>query len=207
MCYTPKTSLYSFLINFITSLLLLNKSNIDKNNELKIIAYFFMFVGLMQFYDYIFWTTKDIEKNKLFTKIAMITNHLQPIILGLLIYHYTKNIENFSKTILIIYFILILLYSINIWNTLTTTKVTPESSPSLNWEWNHGKNSEFVYILFLLALVLLFYKNFSNKYKYLLAVITIFSFFFSVYKYQFQLSSGRFWCYFAAFTPVIFLLY
>ena len=69
-----------------------------KSKTNKILAFFFGFVGFMQVFDWIFWKNQDMsdpkqeKTNYLFTKIAMIFNHLQPIVLGLLIFIFIHSV-------------------------------------------------------------------------------------------------------------------
>ena len=215
MCYTASTSINTFVIGLLSSLLLYLKSSNDISlssqisSEYKIVALFFMFVSFMQLFDYIFWTNYRNQTNKTFTKIATIVNHLQPIVLAILIYTFSKNsserLSSFSKYLTYFYSIIILLYTINIWNSLEYTEVTEKSSPSLFWKWNAGENAGFVYSVFLITLIILFYSNLPNI-GIFVSIITAMSFFLSFFKYQIQISTGRFWCYFAAFAPLIFLL-
>lgn len=216
MCYTSSTSIKAFIIGVVSSLLLVSLSSFSttltttKTKSYKIIGYFFLFVILMQLYDAIFWNYPPTNKsntiiNTITTKLAMITNHLQPIILGLLIYYFNGTLTTTSKMILIFYTICISIYSLMSWNKISTTSVTDRSSPSLDWEWNHQSGAPFVYFIFLVTLVLLFYQNVKIGGK-LAAFLTLVSFLFSLYKYQIKASSGRFWCYFAAFAPIIFLI-
>ncbi len=210
MCYTSSTSIKAFIIGVVSSLLLITldfkNKNIDTNKSYKIIGYFFLFVTLMQLYDAIFWNhPPPSNTNKITTKLAMITNHLQPIVLGLLIYYFNRNMEETSKIALIVYTICITLYTINAWNKVEYTTVSNRSNPSLDWEWNRQDLASFVYFIFLVTLIILFYQNVKVG-GILAAILTLISFLFSLYKYQIKAASGRFWCYFAAFAPVIFLL-
>ena len=210
MCYTSSTSIKAFIIGVVSSLLLITldfkNKNVDTNKSYKIIGYFFLFVTLMQLYDAIFWNNPPpTNTNKITTKLAMITNHLQPIVLGLLIYYFNRNMEETSKIALIVYTICITLYTINAWNKVEYTTVSNRSNPSLDWEWNHQYGAPIVYFIFLVTLIILFYQNVKVG-GILAAILTLVSFLFSLYKYQIKAASGRFWCYFAAFAPVIFLL-
>ncbi len=210
MCYTSSTSIKAFIIGVVSSLLLITldfkNKNVDTNKSYKIIGYFFLFVTLMQLYDAIFWNhPPPSNTNKITTKLAMITNHLQPIVLGLLIYYFNRNMEETSKIALIVYTICITLYTINAWNKVEYTTVSNRSNPSLDWEWNHQYGAPIVYFIFLVTLIILFYQNVKVG-GILAAILTLISFLFSLYKYQIKAASGRFWCYFAAFAPVIFLL-
>jgi hypothetical protein len=171
----------------------------------------------MQLYDAIFWnypptgesssTTNNSNSNinQITTKLAIITNHLQPIILGLLIYYFNGSLTKTSKILLLFYTICIVIYTISLWNKISYTTVSERSSPSLDWKWNHQYGAQFVYFIFLLTLIVLFYQNIKIGGK-LATFLTLISFLFSLYKYQIKEASGRFWCYFAAFAPLIFLL-
>ena len=146
MCYTSSTSIKAFIIGVISSLLLVYSSN---NNDYKIIGYFFLFVSCMQLFDALFWNyPPPLETNKIATKFAILFNHLQPIVLFLLINHYNKGqIHTGSKLLTLFYTIIITIYTISLWNKVNYTTVTDRSSPSLDWEWNRQKFSSFVYFI------------------------------------------------------------
>jgi hypothetical protein len=204
MCYDIKTSLFALIINIITSITLFMST---KNKQLKTISLFFLFVGFMQFWDIIFWkydASTLININS--TKIAMIWNHLEPIILALLICYYINPLTISSKIIVGIYTVSVIIYSINAWNKLKGTEVTKDTCGSLYWQWNNMKGSMFVYTIFLLCLIILSLQ-FDDWIKLLSISIIVITFFFSFYKYRINSSSGRFWCYFSAFSPILFLIY
>ena len=162
----------------------------------------------MQFFDALFWNyPPPSETNKVATKFAILFNHLQPIVLYLLINYYNKGqIDTVSKWLTLFYTIIISIYTISLWNKVNYTGVTERSNPSLDWSWNRQCGASFVYFIFLVTLIVLFFQNVKTGGK-LAAFLTLISFLFSLYKYQIKVSSGRFWCYFAAFAPVIFLFY
>lgn len=70
----------------------------------------------MQLLDWILWNNQDMTNltqkqiNNIFTKIAITFNHLQPIILCLLIYFFYSKIGYWSKISISIYTILFILY-------------------------------------------------------------------------------------------------
>ena len=98
MCYTASTYINTFVIGLLSSLLLYLKSSNDISlssqisSEYKIVALFFMFVSFMQLFDYIFWTNYRNQTNKTFTKIATIVNHLQPIVLAIILFLKISNL-------------------------------------------------------------------------------------------------------------------
>jgi len=204
MCYSSDASRVSFSVNLITSYILYTYS---KTEYSKIFALFFAFVGLMQLYDLIFWENlSENNINYIFTKIAMISNHLQPIILALLIYMISGKLESLSKIIIIIYSLFALVYSINTYKNINYTLVSKESSPSLYWQWNDQPYAEIVYTLFLMSLVILCFENFEYPINTIFVLITILSFILSSYYYKGQ-SIGRFWCYFSSYIPLLLLIF
>jgi hypothetical protein len=225
MCYSEEQSRKSFLINIITCYALYNYNN-DATH--KVLALFFGFVGIMQLFDIIFWNNQNIKEseqgniNYITTKLAMFANHLQPIVLAYLIYIFTGSLGKLSKIILSIYTVIIILYTFNTYNKIKYTEVTSVSirdtndllfpneeddiiKPSLKWEWNMQEYSTPVYLTFLLTLVVLSYENFNYPFNIILAFINVFTFVLSAYYYKGQ-SLGRFWCKFAAWVPLLFIL-
>ena len=176
--------------------------------QLKVIALFFLFVGGMQFWDSIFWSfDENTTVNKCSTKAAMVWNHLEPIVLALLIVVVMNQpLHTRSKVILSLYIIAICIYTGYAWSKLHGTKKTVKSQDSLDWQWNHMKYASLIYSLFLLCLVILFYDHFTGWVKWFSIFLTIASFAFSVYKYSIKDSVGRFWCYQAAFAPLLFIV-
>jgi hypothetical protein len=225
MCYSEKQSRKTFLINIIACYALYNYNNEATH---KVLALFFAFVGIMQLFDIIFWNNLNITNSKqaninyITTKLAMFANHLQPIVLAYLIYIFTGSLGELSKIILSIYTVIIIFYTLDTYNKIKYTQVTNVSirdtndllfpdleddiiKPSLKWEWNIQEYSLPVYLTFLLTLIILSYENFNYPFNIILAFINVFTFVLSAYYYKGQ-SLGRFWCKFAAWVPLLFIL-
>ena len=203
MCYTASTSIKAFLVAFVSSILLLRVMPTPSG---KVLAWFFLFVACMQLYDAVFWTYPTGSLNRLVTKIACITNHLQPIVLAWCIVLFMGKLKPWSSTLVKVYTILIMVYTVSIWRSLDITQPTKESGDSLYWAWNHGNGAPYVYAYFLLVLCWLLVENVPQG-GTVAAGLTAISFFFSLYKYQITASTGRFWCYFAAYAPLLMLGY
>ena len=206
MCYTAQTSLHAFLFGVISSVILIMKSNSLKmssltSDDIKIIGIFFLFVSLMQIYDYIFWSFPNSRLNEITTKVACLTNHLQPLVLFLLLLYFKKSMK-WSYLIIGIYIILVGCYTVVNFHKLRYTTVSPRSDPSLDWTWNHWKFSSIIYTMFLITLVTLGMEGFSFPFNISFVLLAIFTFWFSFYKYRIKVSTGRFWCYFSALIPV-----
>lgn len=161
----------------------------------------------MQFWDIIFWLNdKKSSINKHSTKMAMIWNHLEPLVLYLLIILLLKRIPLYSTITVTIYTIVTGYYMYYNWDKINGTGPYKNS---LYWEWNHGKGAFLIYSIFLFTLLVLSFENFNGVIMIFTNIIIISTFIFSYYKYNIVKSTGRFWCYFASYAPIlyIFLLY
>lgn len=198
MCYSPKVSLIAFFTNLIGCIILYYYN--------PILSLFFIYVSLMQLYDYIFWTNLGENKiNYYFTQIAMITNHLQPIILALLILYFQKKIKKTSVIMLGIYVASILIYTFINYKNIKYTLVTKDSNNSLFWAWNYGFGRRIIYLIFLLTLCILFIQHLEMPINYIMAIVSVLSILFAWYKFK-GMTIGRFWCYLASFLPLLFVL-
>jgi hypothetical protein len=168
-----------------------------------------MFVSIMQLYDILFWL--NLSENKInywTTKLAMITNHLQPIILALLlVYVAKKKLNKYVIVVVAIYIIACIIYSYNAWNKISYTLVDKKSDPSLFWQWNHLYGSMQFYTLYILVVCLLFYNGFEWPLNFICIAIVLVSYILSAYYYKGKTSIGRFWCYFAGYLPLLLIIY
>lgn len=201
MCYSIQASIRAFAISLLACGVLIVKKT---GRDAKILGWFFLFVSLMQLWDAAFWKwPAPSHLNKVATKAAMIFNHLQPLILLVLILHFKNQASPGSIKFLWLYIALIIPYSLVMWKKIEFTGPGPHGS--LEWKWNKGPHAGIVYFVFLATLCLLFVENIRKPVGTFAAVITAISFFWSAWKYGKQNSTGRFWCYFAAFAPLLFL--
>jgi len=203
MCFSAKDSIIAFSIGFLSSFLLI----LSKNKNHNILGYFFLFVILMQIFDYIFWKNPPPSSiNKSSTFLAMIFNHLQPIILFLLLLKFGISPSPLAYNLIFLYTIIIILYSYNGYKNLKNEeKYTDVFGGSLYWKWNHFKYSSFIYILFLLTLVVLMLQL-QGTIGIIGGILAVVTFLYSFYKYQTIGSTGRMWCKIVAIAPIIFLM-
>jgi hypothetical protein len=193
MCYSYEQSRNNFIINIITSYILYTYKNKAIN---KIIALILGYIGIMQLFDMIFWSTQNIKDpfqaklNYITTKIAMFVNHLQPVVISYIIYSFTGKLGMLSLLILLIYILAMILYTYNAYYKIDYTLVKKihitslnnadkQATPYLEWRWNIQSYYTYFYILFILALIILSYENLPNPYNKLLAAICLISFIFS----------------------------
>ena len=199
MCYTVDASIRAFLINATACAVLFFTK---RSREAKILAGFFFFVGFMQLWDALLWTHPNGTRENLFaTRGAMIFNHLQPIVLAVLI-GLTK-LKRESSWIILLYIVLIIPYSVRSWQAVKGT--APGPGGSLVWEWNRQPNAGPVYAVFLIALCVLFAQNISRPVGIFAAILSAVSMWWSHLAYSKQSSTGRFWCYFASFAPLLII--
>jgi hypothetical protein len=201
MCYTFRASITNGLISLVTSILVYTST---KNEIVKSLALFFLFVSLMQWYDAIFWATGESRINYLFTKIAMITNHLQPLVLYYLI---SRNIEMtmITQISLITYAIYAMIYSIYAFNTIEYTVVTNESAPMLDWKWNNLEGGQTMYFLFLMVFTLISL-NLPGILSLVMLILNFGTFFFSYYTFKRQ-NIGQMWCVISAYAPLVLAIF
>jgi hypothetical protein len=203
MCYTAEASAYSFIVGITVSSYLYTQPSSD----LKIIGGIFFLVSFMQLFDYVFWRTqppwRDIaskDTNRLFTKLAIIVNNIQPLVLAYLIYKYKGSVK--GENLVYLYGLVMVLFMMSNWKLVDDTKVGPDGS--LYWSWNHWEYSGHFYIFFLITLLYLSYYNLSAPYNKVLPFIILSLYIVTYFKYGIEIY-GRMWCYFAPFIPIVFL--
>jgi hypothetical protein len=170
---------------------------------------FYGFVSLMQLYDIIFWDSLKTnggftQTNKITTMIAMITNHLQPLVLAYLISRITT-LHTHSIWITMVYAVIALIYSTDVGRTLDYTVVTKKSQPSLHWKWNTPNEpiipNRMMYGLFLITMVIVVFEL-PSPIRYIVLSTIVLTFAFSFYVYKSTLV-GRMWCYIGAYMPLL----
>lgn len=199
MCYSPEASLSAFVVTTCTSLVLVRYN--------AVLGWFFLYVGLMQLFDLIFWTHRGQNNiNWRTTKVAMIVNHLQPLVLMALLWKFgSKPIASWVVIAVMVYAVVVMAYSVDCWNKISYTVVDVKSAPSLYWQWNDVRGACLVYGLYLFALVALCLDGFAWPLNVTSASVVFLSFILSMYYYKGQTSVGRFWCYFAAYVPLLII--
>ena len=219
MCYSYAQSRNNLIINIITSYILYNYKN---KPIYKILGLIFGYIGIMQLFDMIFWSTQNIKDtykanvNYIATKIAMFVNHSLPLVVAYILYSFIGKLGIISLLILTIYILVISMYTYYAYYKISYTLVNNKYiksnnnsvSPSiygLHWSWNYEPYYEPVYIIYLLALIILSYENLPNPFNIILALIFLLSFLFSRYYFK-GLSFGRWWCKVGAFIPIFFIM-
>lgn len=212
MCYSKNISMYSFLTSIISNAFLIYYSKTAKLNKeyalnLRIFGYGMMFVGIMQLFDYIFWTNQYRNKtNFVTTKLAMIFNHLQPIVFAFLFLIMKGNLEKESLIVTLLYSLFAIVYTYKAWNKTDYTLVNEISTPGLYWQWNYQNYSHYFYAMFLIAVTVVMYQNAIYPLNIIGIFISNLTFFYSLIKYNNKGDIGRMWCHFASLSSLLFLI-
>ena len=208
MCFNAKTSLFTFLIGMIGSILLIFYGNKKYKMDNIVFGIFLIFISLIQLMDFLFWI--DIKNklgiNKLLTFIGPLLNIGQPLILYIIkLIYYKPNIytyTNFNLPVAILNF-LYFIYLFSIYYQFIIKEkilITSTKDGPLSWPWIKYYNPAFYLILF--AINIFYLTNFN--YSLLLFVITYLFLLLSM-KY-FYYSAGELWCFFGAFIPILMFI-
>ena len=206
MCFNAQISLSTYIIGIVGSSILFYQGY-------KAEAIFYFWVIQMQLIEFFLWMTIQSQNhsqcilpsiNKLTTKLAIVINHMEPIILWVAILLFSKiSLPNVVHIIVILFIIVSIFYTLNVFKIKECTTVTDDSYPHLHWKWNHGPNHIIYYSLFVIVLLLL--SLFGLERGYINALLVIVSFMISCLIYAEKHSAGALWCFAAAFAPWILI--
>lgn len=204
MCFNYKSSLFTFSIGVIFSILLIYYGNPKYALENKISGIFLIFISFIQFMDFLFWIDikNKIGINHIVTILGPILNVCQPTILYLIKYYFYKPnifaLENFNSPIAFLN-ILYAIYFAVIYNKylLNDKLVTSTENSHLKWPWLKYFNPHFYLILFAINIFYLF------DFKYALVLFTVTYFLLFISNIYFNYHVGEIWCFFGAFIPLI----
>jgi len=211
MCYSAAASGQAFLIGLVGSFLLgyLPHRHKPLSRELRALSMFFGFISLMQMWDFLLWThPPGSEVNGWATKGAILTNNAEPVALALAMrYLKGSRLPSLTRWVLMVYTCLMVPYTINALTAVKETKISPRSAPGLDWEWNHLPYYQLVYLFFLLSFNCSLWQGLRTpRIRTLAVVLTNATLTYSTWRFYVHSSVGRFWCYFAAASPLFFLL-
>jgi len=200
MCFNAEVSFTTYIIGTISSVILALKGFPKE-------AIFYFFIIQMQLVEYFLWNDQTCNDfNKLITKFGIILNHLQPIILYLLIKYYndgrTFDLPKWLNILIIVYTIATIYYTKYVM-TNECSLISPESSPHIEWLWNNTEYGNLYYGLFLVVLLSLTYHGLSNNILH--TSLMLIGYIVSISLYSKKKSVGSVWCFYAAFAPLLLL--
>lgn len=197
MCFDAKTSIITFFITVITSSILI----MCKNVQLKTIGIFFIHIAIVQLLEFFMWKdqTCTMSVNNISTSIIPYFVYLQPVIIYIIAVLYNPKIYNKWLTIANILYSVYVIYTIL---TIDSDKcTTPDEDGHLGWNSKYSILG-YVYLIFLFINI---FGSFSRKYSIPLAVAVFISF--ALSRHIFKYRTGEMWCFFAAFLPIVILIY
>jgi hypothetical protein len=198
MCFNKEVSIGTYIIGMLGSLYLYKQGLIPE-------AIFYCCVVQMQLIEYFLWkhqSCKDIQINKNITKLAIIINHIEPLILWAAIIVFSKKIlPIWVHQVMLGYIILSVIVTLYSLKNVSHTTVTEDSGGHLKWQWNNIKYTGIYYLYFLLVLIVLSIYGLQNGKMHAILVTVAFVISFVMY-YDYK-STGAMWCFMAAFAPWI----
>lgn len=202
MCYSAESSLISFLIGGMSTLYLL-KSN---NNTNKYIGLFLFSVVLIQFLEFLMWIDQKcgILNSIASRSIALVLSlQIYVIFLGGYLYDTLIIPKKILKILLIPMTIVFIYMSSYSYFDKRKWCSKPNSDRSLLWANREDVHIIFTYIYYLVFAIMPFLLK--ELWKGLL-IFTLGLISFLITRYKSSGTSNSRWCYYSAFTPLIFVI-
>ncbi len=201
MCYTANDSLIGYIINSVSSIALYNITN---DSQYKVMSLFLLFVGQMQIFDFAFWKNQQCNlQNEITTRLAMGFNHLQPIVFLFLQTFY--GFQQSSLSIILFFFHIMVGIFYNI-QSFTKIHCTLPAEGVMKWKWNDLPYRELYYLSFLGYLVVASFNFKDSLFQMVSALVILLTFIVATKTPILNKSSGRIWCYYAAFIPLLYII-
>jgi hypothetical protein len=200
MCITSFDSILVYIVNIVSTYILYNFGGTE---DAKVSALFLLFVGQMQIFDYIFWNTEKCSTiNKLTTKLAILFNHFQPLLLYYLMQYYGMTMSRLSTILKSIYIYAATIYSILALYKVNCTGIS-EKTGIIYWEWNFMPFNTLFYSLFMIFMISTVQNFNDKKYSYFLTFLIVSTYIVGHFKPVLNETTGRIWCYYAALLPLL----
>jgi hypothetical protein len=207
MCWDAKTSLITFIIGTILNIYTYNNYN---SQNIKNICIIWQWILCMQLAEFFIWNGLDNNnkcQNKFGTKLGLILNILQPLIVFIVPICFSDNtISTNNKilaSILIIAYISFMLLKFN--EVPEYTEITPSKKCchlNLKW-WDDITNSGLIYCITLFALIFLLLSPlklaiFTASYIFIALIISLLFY---------SCGQPSMWCWFVVPMPLIVALF
>ena len=208
MCFSENASIISFSFGIIGSLLCVSLGTSTD----KILGFFMFFVSLMQGVEYLLWRHQKCDSyNKMISVLGMALNHLQPVVLGLLVIIFNPMLSHFKLhwiySFMAIYLLVIIPYSIQfLQDSVSLCTIKNKETSHLQWNWNYMKYHIFVYTVFIMTFCAMFLLGLLKlQYGIYSSLTALVSYSTSVYFYP-QKYTGAMWCYYVVYLPILYYL-
>jgi len=203
MCYTQNLSLLSFLFGISCSFILIELGNESSINTNKTIGYFFMFVSLMQFVEFLLWSDTNCKNawNKIGSSIGPLLNHLQPVILVALSGSFLQSNNFIDNNILVGTNGLYILYVLTKYKDYIQDEKNLctglNSEGHLNWNWKQDFNYNLYHLMMGINII-----NYVNNINLVASIVASYALLgLSINK--FNQNIGEFWCLMVTGIPLL----
>lgn len=209
MCWNATSSLTSFIIGYITCLILFIRNKpYDRFYSL-----FFIYILSIQFFEYLMWIDQDCKNlNNISNQILTPVLLLQPSVLAMLSIFLIK-FNNITKKILIITLIISIIITVISYFTMKCytknlcSKPFKDGCDSLIWEGLETNKEINIFNYFTsIFIVFICLLTINNKYINILILYTIVTLVLCISIRPFKKSFGSHWCFFAIGVLLIKLL-
>jgi hypothetical protein len=200
MCYSAQDSLNAyFTASLLCGLLVFGV----QSPAVRSAALFLWFVAQMQLLDWMFWQTPECgPTNEIATALAIVLNHLQPVIFVAAQALFGIPIRSLSWIILAAYVVLSLPYTLK---GLSTVRCTSPEGGLMKWKWNLLPGGEQLYFVFFVSLIASAFNYKSKTFAGMAATLSVLSILAAMKTPRLNASVGRVWCYYAAVSPLALL--
>lgn len=214
MCWTEEISWYSLIIGTIFNIITFYSFD-DKN--VKVVCILWQYVLLMQLFEGMIWRSKNVKECKFYSRLAMIANITQPIIVSILLIYIQGTQEKINPIIYILLFSYIFWLLKEVWMMDGIKCINPKfkeldncNNLELYWWYDFknplSKNYEvgiIFYLIVLLIPILFLLKPLSFSLFQIFYILL--TFILSVVYYP--CGTGSIWCWFASFAPIFTYLF
>ncbi len=217
MCYDAKSSIRSYIIGNISSLILLFFTD---NNELKAIGLVFLFIIHIQLLEYFIWNDQACKGLNLFSTYLiniLLSFHVLIIPLSVYLFNITSYFSDSTLNAIILFQIVYFLIMIFIKTFFMIYKCTRPNKNNDGLEWDYRLNTNnkilsFIYILvhsfIYLLLAATFYLFHYNIFGLITSIGLFITFFYNRIKHNKIFGSFESnWCFVSAYIPLILVTY
>lgn len=196
MCWNAEVSLHTFLVSFISTIVLYY-IGYDK-----LILSFIMSFIIMQLVEFFMWIyIKQPDILRIFGIISFILIFIQPIIVL-----YYANYAYIIKYYLVLQLLLLIICILFFQLRLSSFKFLPYVAKNghLSWNWIYN-NEVYIHGFFTIYLVFFLGTLFIKQY-YVLFAICVLTLLFSMYNYSKYKTVSSMWCWIANFIVILILI-
>ena len=205
MCWSLKASIVSFTVGMLGCILLLTKKKALDTAAALIGFWVLSMQGLeaLMWYDH----SCKLGINQLASKVSLIQNLGQPIIIWLaLLPFYSNTNKNIASILAFMYIVSLFLWLNNNKNEFKKQDffcTQSKECKGLEWNWAKGSNFNFFWNIFVFVLLSMFFLVKNKFFAYIIGGYVAISLFLSYLQYGYTKAVGSWWCLYAVALPYL----